>query len=170
MEPMAYAEPGGIASADEYNKVVDNVNEMSRGTLTRRYRATSQKIPNVTWTKVAFDTLVSPSPHVVVNAAGDTFTIVTPGSYAFSASARYDTNSTGFRHLVLGDASQPGTRYTGDSKEAIAENVTLEASTERNFAAGDKICAWTRQNSGADRNLVPAGEVINFTIRYCGES
>ncbi len=174
MEPMAYAEPGGIASADEYNKVVDNVNEIGRGTLCRRYADVSQ--PDVldrTWTKVRFPGSRAATPHVQVNAAADTFTIATTGSYRISGSVRFDNNSTGSRHIVLGNNTSPGAggaRWIGSSVPSAADNYTVSAGTDLNFVAGDEIAVWVYQSSGAARTLTASSEATNITIRYCGES
>lgn len=172
MEPMAYAEPGGIASAAEYNKVVDNVNAMGWGTLCRRYLASSAHDYPTGWSKVPFDTGVASSPHVVVNAAGDTFTIVTPGTYAISAAVRGGANATGGRHIAISDGTSQAARYGGGSLYGTgAEYFTPTCSTEMPFAAGATISVWFYNGTGAAMTDVPvSGQSTFISIRYCGES
>ncbi len=169
MEPMPYAEPGGIASAGAYNAVVDNVDELGRGTLLRRYAATAQSIGDSTWVRLSFQESVSSCPHVTVNAAADTFTIVTPGSYDLSACVRFELNSTGTRHLLIGGNSS-STRYDGLSIPADSEHLSLSVSTSRPFEFGDIVSIWVRQNSGGSLDTNPNTELIHVAIRYCGES
>ncbi|OQO89937.1 hypothetical protein B1813_19040 [Saccharomonospora piscinae] len=172
MEPMSYAEPGGIASAAEYNNVVDNVNAMGRGTLCRRYLASSLHDYPVGWSKVPFDTGVVSSPHVVVNAAGDTFTIVTSGSYAISAAVRGGSNATGGRHIAISDGVSQAARYGGGSLYGTGSDYySPTCSTELPLEGGQTISVWFYNGTGAEMTNVPvSGQSTFISIRYCGES
>lgn len=172
MENMAYAVPGQPALASEYNKVVDNVNELGRGTLCRRYASTAQSIPDRSWTRVAFPTTLDSCPHVSVNAGGDILTILTPGVYDIDASVRFAVNSTGARHLVIGagTSSWQNIRYRGCSVPAAGDSFTPAAAVSRRFQEGDTVAIWVYQSSGGDLNTSPSSEIISLSIRYCGES
>lgn len=173
MEPMAYAEPGGIASAAEYNKVVDNVNLLGRGALYRRYADVAQSIPppsEAAWTRLRFQGLSSSSSHVTVNAAADTFTIVTPGSYALSASVRFPGGGGGVRHIRISSSLDWNVVYAGNSIPDGPENMSVSVPGDRPFAVGDTLSVWVRQTTAASLNTAPVGEAINISIRYCGES
>ena len=144
MENMAYAVPGQPALASEYNKVVDNVNELGRGTLCRRYASTSQSIPDRAWTRVAFPTTLDSCP----------------------------VNSTGARHLVIGagTSSWQNIRYRGCSVPAAGDSFTPAAAVSRRFQEGDTVAIWVYQSSGGDLNTSPSSEIISLSVRYCGES
>lgn len=172
MENMAYAVPGQPALAFEYNKVVNNVNELGRGTLCRRYASTAQPIPDREWTRVEFPTPLDSCPHVSVNAGGDILTINTPGVYDIDTSVRFSSNSTGARHLVIGagTSSWQNIRYRGCSVPAGGDSFTPAAAVSIRLQEGDTVAVWVYQSSGGFLNTSPSGEIISLSIRYCGES
>ena len=171
MENMAYAVPGQPALASEYNKVVNNVDELGRGTLCRRYTSTVQSIPDRVWTRVAFPTPLDSCPHVSVNADGDILTINTTGVCDIDVSVRFAANSTGARHLVIGagTSSWQDIRYRGCSV-AGGDSFSPAAAVSRRFQEGDTVAVWVYQPSGGDLNTSPSGEIISLSVRYCGES
>lgn len=168
---MAYAEPGGIASAAEYNKVVDNVNAMGWGTLFSRIAATgqTQSIATGSWTRIAFPTGLDSCPHITTNAAGDTFTVVTSGVFDIAAAIRAP-GGAGARHIRMASGSDYNIVYAGNTASGPSPNIAVCTARPRKFAVGDTISVWAWQDSGASITTSPAGESIHVVIAYRGVS
>lgn len=172
---MAYAVPGEPALASEYNKVVDNVDELGRGTLFSRYDASGQLgptngIPSGSWTKLKFDTSSQSSSYVAVNAAMNEFTINKTGTYDLSAGYRIAGTGGGVRHVRISSASDYNYNYAGNTFSSGDPNVSGSCSRPVYLTAGVVLSVWAYQATGSMLDTTPVGQSNFIAIRYCGES
>lgn len=172
--PMNDAVAGNIASAADYNIIIDNVLDLdtrvsaltpgTKPNIERRHNA-NQAISATTNTKVPFDTSLN-AGSAITYTGGTTrsFTFATAGVYAFSSSIRTDANAG----LYLWFA--PTATATDDrGKNAATGGVSLGTSATFRINASDVYSVWMWSSIGL--NLVResgTGRAPWISIEYLG--
>jgi hypothetical protein len=119
-----------------------------------RYEQTSaQSIPNLTDSKVWFNSAVTTSADVTASGTNNTdFLLNRSGLWRVSACIRYNTGSGGERHLFAATGTVLGTlanRFMGSSDAAVGVGAgNLSASTEIRVAASTSVFVGTFQSNG----------------------
>lgn len=172
-QPVPPAEPGTKALSSAFNALRANVELLGKESLCRRYSADTQSIPRTQWTKAAFGESVRSTGRVTPNTTADIFTINEPGVYFVSTSTRWASNTSGARHLVIGNGGGSMTiRYAGNSVPGGPDALSPAVSTMIPLDAGSTLSVWVYHNAtGVESlNLSPSTQSNHLTIRYCGES
>lgn len=172
--PMTDAVPGNVASASDYNTIIDNVVDLdtrvaaltpgTKPNIERRHNAT-QAISATTNTKVPFDTSIN-AGSAITYTGGTTrsFTFATSGVYAFSTSIRTDANAGLYVWFA------PTSDATADrGKNASTGGVSLGTSATFRIAAADVYSVWMWSSIGL--NLVREGGTGRapwISIEYLG--
>lgn len=158
------------ASLIGHESRLDVLEEIANSVLLRRYATANQVLPSHTWAKMTVPNVRSTTPKITPNGANDTFTVTKSGVYLITASARFEANETGSRHLVISSGSTVDERWGGNSVPGGLGFFTPGATTARYLTAGSTISVYVFQDSGVNLSLMPSGEVNHVSITYIGAS
>lgn len=173
--PMTDAVAGNIASASDYNVLIDNildldtrVSALTPGTnsnIERRQNA-SQAVVATTNTKVPFDTSINAGSGITYTGGTTrSFTFATSGVYTFSTSLRVDTT------VGLYVWFAPTATATSDrGKNATSGGAQIATSATFRITAADVYSVWMWASGSC--NLVREGGSTGLapwiSIEYMG--
>lgn len=125
------------------------------GVEARYHHTTTQSIPNLTDTKIKFNTAITTTTDVVASGVGNTdFALNRAGLWRVSAGLRYNASAGGNERHIFG---QTGTVFNTANRFmslAIANDdvadgpITIACSTDIRVTAGTSICIGAWQNTG----------------------
>jgi hypothetical protein len=133
-------------------------------------RGSAQTIANSTWTTINWDSEVFDTDGFHDNATNNSrLTIPTGkgGKYLINLQARFDTNATGIRALII---NKNGTNeYQLMIVPATSGDRSLIAvSTVLNLVAGDYVYAQCLQSSGGNLNIDYTESTVSFGCSFLG--
>lgn len=187
--PMADAVPGAVASSAEYNKLIDNIQDLDarigsiEDIFAKYYRTTDQSngIVNNTWTKTAFNVSIETHAQVTPDAGFDDWTINKAGIWEIHASVRCGTTNVDPMLYRLGIFPSSGidesTCYAVKSllsPSSSAFPVNMDVYTKRRFTAGTQLCVavnrinYTGGAGGNNASVGGLGEITQISFSYVG--
>ena len=172
--PMADAVAGQVASSTEYNKLIDNIEDLdtrvtglggTRYNIERRLNA-STAITGSTNTKVPFDTSINAGSGISYTGGSTrSFTITNAGVYTFSTSLRVDTTA-GLYVWIAPTSDAADDR----GKNAASGGVQVGTSATFRCGAASVWSVWMWASTGL--NLVREGGTTGrapwVSIEYVG--
>ena len=121
-------------------------------------RTANQTLSNGVETKLVFDTAEEPDSWnklrlIQPDAGYDDFTVVQNGVYLVSVWARFATNTTGYRQLILTDDTGTTTSTRAGVAPPSGAGCSIGVTGCFSWKVGDVFWCLAQQNSGGDLNI-----------------